>query len=376
MTTMPPSSVQSVRVELANRSYSIHVGSGLIKTAGDYIAPLLKQPRTIIVTDSNIAKHWLAPLQASLEASGISCQAIVLEPGEKTKSFAHLNELVCDLLSARIERDTVIIALGGGVIGDLTGMAAAITLRGIDFIQIPTTLLAQVDSSVGGKTAINTPQGKNLVGAFHQPKLVLADTDTLQTLPERELKSGYGELVKYGLIGDAAFFEWLENNGHRVLAGDQDAVQHAVVKSCQAKAHLVAVDEQENGLRALLNFGHTFAHAFEAETGYSSKLLHGEAVAMGSIMALATSERTGSCPPGRAERLRKHFSATGINHKLSEVAQSDWHPDTLLDHMRLDKKVSDAKLVFILAHDIGDAFITNDIPESVILDILEAGLAG
>ncbi len=367
-------SIESVTVELAERRYEIHVGAGLISNAGQYIAPILKHPRTIIVTDENVAQHWLSPLQQSLSDHGVSSDSIIMPPGEKTKDFAHLEILVNKLLSSHIERDTIIIALGGGVIGDLTGMAAAITLRGIDFIQIPTSLLAQVDSSVGGKTGINTPYGKNLAGAFHQPKLVLADTDALQTLPVRELKAGYAELVKYGLIGDADFFDWLEINGHRVLSGDAKSQQYAVKKSCQAKADIVSIDEREHGQRALLNFGHTFGHAFEAETGYSNGLLHGEAVAIGSVMALTTSEKMGHCPLGRAERLSNHFSEMDINHSLKNIAQTDWRAETLLDHMRLDKKVANSKLVFILARDIGDAFVTSDIDESDILTVLENSL--
>ena len=297
-----------------------------------------------------------------------------MEPGEKTKNFTNLEQLVCKLLNAQIERNTVVIALGGGVIGDLTGMAAAIILRGIDFIQIPTSLLSQVDSSVGGKTGINTPQGKNLAGAFHQPKLVLCDTDALKTLPIRELRAGYAELVKYGLIADAPFFDWLEKNGERVLAGDQDAQRHAIVKSCQAKADVVSEDERETGRRALLNFGHTFGHALEAEVGYSGTLLHGEAVAIGSVMALSISERIGICPAGRADRLRAHFAKTNIGYNLHGNAGTDWAAEKLLDHMRLDKKVADAKLVFILARDIGDAFITNEVNDSDILATLNEAL--
>lgn len=368
-------SIETVNVELDDRSYAIHVGPGLIANAGHYIKPLLKQPRTIIVTDSTVAEHWLEPLQSSLNAHDITSDVIVLDPGEKTKDFAHLEFLVGELLSARIERNTVIIALGGGVIGDLTGMAAAITLRGINFVQIPTTLLAQVDSSVGGKTGINMPQGKNLAGAFHQPKLVLADTDALKTLPLRQLKAGYAELVKYGLINDAEFFDWVEINGLRVLACEDDALQYAVLKSVQAKADIVADDEFEMGKRALLNFGHTFGHAFEAQSGYSGHLLHGEAVAIGSVMALDVSERMGICPAGRADRLRAHFKATDIIHNLKDTAQNDWRARVLLDHMRLDKKVTQSKLVFILAHDIGDAFVTSDVDESDILAVLEGGLA-
>ncbi len=365
---------ETVQVDLGDRAYPIHVGSGLIAGAGPFIAPLLNQPRTIIVTDKNIAAHWLEPLQTSLQDAGVESQALVLEPGEQTKSFGQLENLCDELLSAHIERATTIIALGGGVIGDLTGFASAITLRGIDFIQIPTTLLAQVDSSVGGKTGINTRHGKNLVGAFHQPKLVLADIGALGTLPARELRAGYAEIVKYGLINDPAFFGWLEENGPRVLAGEPDALRHAVMSSCQAKANIVSSDEREKGCRALLNFGHTFGHSFEAECGYSSTLLHGEAVAIGSVMALAMSERLGHCAPGCAARLREHFKATGLPHDLSGVAQPSWSAEKLLDHMRLDKKVENSRMTFILARAIGDAFITNDIADEDVLAVLRETL--
>ncbi len=363
-----------VHVELGARSYDIHVGAGIIDRAGELVAPFMRNKRTIIISDANVAGHWLDPLVGSLSASGIEAESIILQPGEQTKSFTQLEKLANELLGKRIERSTVIIALGGGVIGDLVGFTAAITLRGIDFIQIPTSLLAQVDSSVGGKTGINSPHGKNLVGAFHQPRLVLIDTRTLSTLPERELRAGYAEVAKYGLIGDAGFFEWLEQNGERVLSGDEQAQRHVIAVSCRAKAQVVAEDEREHGKRALLNFGHTFGHSLEAETGYSDKLLHGEGVAIGSVMALRLSERMTICPAGSAERLIRHFGQLGIPAGLSGIANDNWSANRLLDHMGLDKKVTDGKLTFILAHAIGDAFVTSDVDPADVTAVLQDAL--
>lgn len=363
-----------IHVDLGSRGYGIHIGDGVIDRAGELAAPFMRSGRTVIVSDRNVARHWMEPLVTSLNEAGIECSPIILEPGEQTKSFAQLEKLSNELLEKRIERSTVIIALGGGVIGDLAGFAAAITLRGIDFIQIPTSLLAQVDSSVGGKTGINTPHGKNLVGAFHQPKLVLIDTRTLSTLPERELRAGYAEVVKYGLIGDAGFFEWLEQNGERILTGDAQAQRHVIGASCRAKAEVVAKDEREHGVRALLNFGHTFGHALEAETGYTSKLLHGESVAIGSVMALQLSERMNLCPAGGAERLRRHLSNLGLPSDLTGITDAGWTAERLLDHMGLDKKVTDGKLTFILARAIGDAFVTSDVDPVDVTAVLQAAL--
>ncbi|MBL4721633.1 MAG: 3-dehydroquinate synthase, partial [Alphaproteobacteria bacterium] len=276
---------ETVTVALGDRSYDIIVGEGVLAQAGALIAPVLRLPKTIIVTDENVAAKHLETLQRSLEIQGVSHESIVLPPGDQTKNFDQLQKLVEGLLRAGVERSSTIIALGGGMVGDLTGFAAGITLRGLNYIQIPTTLLAQVDSSVGGKTAINTPQGKNLAGVFHQPKLVLADVGVLDTLPRRELVAGYGEIVKYGLINDAEFFHWLEGHAAALLDGDANARRIAVVKSCQSKANIVAADERETGVRALLNFGHTFGHALEAETGFGDMLLHGEGVAIGMMLA-------------------------------------------------------------------------------------------
>jgi 3-dehydroquinate synthase len=272
-----------------------------------------------------------------------------------------LQELTEKLLAAHIERGTTIIALGGGVVGDIAGFAAAITLRGLPFVQIPTTLLAQVDSSVGGKTGINTHVGKNLIGAFHQPRRVLIDIATLETLPRRQLLAGYAEVVKYGLIGDAEFFAWLEDNAARLLNGDAAARRHAVLTCCAAKAAIVAADEREAGQRALLNLGHTFAHALEAQTGYSEALLHGEAVAVGLVLAFHLSARLDLCSAGDAERVHRHLAAAGLPADMRKLADASWSADDLVAHMERDKKVKDGKLTVVLAHGIGQSFISREV---------------
>ena len=349
-----------IAVALGERSYTVKVGSGLLDASGQYIAPFLRQKRVAIVTDDNVAALHLPALRGALDRAGIAHQSIVLPPDEYTKDFAFLHKLTSDLLDLGLERASVVVALGGGVIGDLTGFAAAILLRGIDFIQIPTTLLAQVDSSVGGKTAIDMKQGKNLVGAFHQPRLVLADVDLLRTLPKREILAGYGEVVKYGLINDPAFFQWLETNGDAVVRIEAAAARQAVAVSCQAKATIVAADEKEQGDRALLNLGHTFAHALETETGYGSELLHGEAVAAGMALAFDLSARLGLCPAPDADRVKRHLRAIGLPAGLGDIKppgkQTRWNIDALLGHMSHDKKVRDGKVTFILARGIGQAF--------------------
>jgi 3-dehydroquinate synthase len=298
---------ERIRVDLGDRSYDIDVGHGLLAGAGARIRPLLAQPRVVVVTDERVANLYLEELTASLAAAGIVHAAVVLPPGEATKDFPHLADLCDQVLALGIERRTTLLALGGGVIGDITGFAAAILLRGLDFVQVPTTLLAQVDSSVGGKTGINTKAGKNLVGAFHQPKLVLADTATLTTLDDRQLRAGYAEVVKYGLLGDAPFFDWLEEYGDAVLRREPAALQRAVAVSCRAKAAVVAADEREGGIRALLNLGHTFGHALEAETGFGAVLLHGEAVAVGMVLAFELSSRLGLAAAEDAARVRRRW---------------------------------------------------------------------
>jgi len=366
---------ETVPVDLKGTPYDIDVGPGLLATAGARIRPLLKAPRVVVVTDETVAPLHLEPLRRSLNAAGIAEDAIVLPPGEQTKSFQHLSTLVSALLERKIERSTTLVALGGGVIGDLVGFAAAITLRGLAFVQIPTTLLAQVDSSVGGKTGINTAHGKNLVGAFHQPILVLADTDVLDTLPTRELRAGYAEVVKYGLLGDRAFFEWLETHGDAVLAGEPDARREAIVRSCRAKATIVARDEKEAGDRALLNLGHTFGHAYEAECGYGDLLLHGEAVSIGMVNAFALSAALGHCDGAEGERAQRHLARLGLPVRPPRIDGRAMDPARLMAHMAGDKKVSDGKIGFILVRGIGAAFQSRDVPPAAVHDVLTKAIA-
>jgi len=354
------SEVKKVHVELGERGYDIHVGPGLIAHAGEYLKPLLRRDRVAIVTDETVARHHLPTLTASLDASGIAHDEIILPPGEGTKSFAQLEKLTEWLLETGVERGDLVIALGGGVIGDLTGFAASILRRGVDFAQIPTTLLSQVDSSVGGKTGINTRQGKNLAGAFHQPRIVLVDTDALKTLPMRDLLAGYAEVVKYGLINDRDFFDWLEANVDAIKEGDDAARTYAIVKSCEAKAAIVAADERESNVRALLNLGHTFGHALEAATGFSNKLVHGEGVAVGMALAFDYSVRLGLCPSQDAVRVHRHLERVGLPCRLADVPGPLPDADGLIALMAQDKKVVDGKLTFILVRGIGEAFITRD----------------
>lgn len=348
-----------LRLELGERSYDIMVGENLLDQAGQTISPLSKGDKAVIVTDSNVAPLYLARLENSLSAAGIEHTAITLPAGEQTKSFEHLQALTDKLFETGVDRKTMLIALGGGVIGDLAGFAAAITMRGIEFIQIPTTFLSQVDSSVGGKTGINSAYGKNLIGAFHQPRLVLADLETLTTLPRRQLLAGYAEVVKYGLINDPDFFSWLEENGAALLDGEQNLQRHAVLTSCASKAAIVAADERETGVRALLNLGHTFGHALEAEVGYGEALLHGEAVSIGMVMAFDLSQRLGLCSEADAARVRAHLGGVGLPTDLKGLSSASWTPDRLMAHMGLDKKSEGGTIIFVLAHAIGDAFIAN-----------------
>jgi 3-dehydroquinate synthase len=366
--------VGRVAVELDRRSYEILVDGGLIARAGSLIAPRLTDRRVLIVTDATVARFYLDELVRSLETAGIRQDSIVLPPGEATKDFRHLEELCSRMLQARIERGSMILALGGGVIGDLAGFAASILLRGIDFIQIPTTLLAQVDSSVGGKTGINTGQGKNLVGSFYQPRLVLADTDALDTLPRRELLAGYAEVVKYGLINDPAFFTWLETHGADLIDGDRAARRHAVLTSCQAKAAVVAADEREADQRALLNLGHTFGHALEAECGYTGELLHGEAVAIGMVMAFELSSMLGLSPSEDAARVARHLASVGLPTSPAAIGRG-FDASRLVHHMRQDKKVKDGRLTFVLARGIGRAFLSRDVELGQVEALLARALA-
>jgi 3-dehydroquinate synthase len=368
-----------VRVELDARGYDIHVGRGLLARVGELAKPLLKQRRVFVVTDATVAPLYLATARGAFEGAGIRADHCIVPAGEATKSFAHLEEVLDAMLAAKCERGTMIVALGGGVIGDLAGFAASILLRGVDFIQIPTTLLSQVDSSVGGKTGINTQAGKNLVGTFHQPRLVLADTDVLATLPRRELLAGYAEVAKYGLLGDASFWSWLEQNGAQALAGTEAShglIRHAIVASCEAKARVVAADEREAGLRALLNLGHTFGHAFEAEMGYGGELLHGEAVAIGMVMAFDISARLGLAPAADTDRIRAHFTAVGLPVQPPKRGlRGAITPEMLIAHMAQDKKTKDGALTFILARGIGAAFTSSDVPLPVLRETLAAALA-
>src|SRR5712691_11033142 len=343
--------VEKLRVELGERSYDILVGPGLIARAGAEILPLMRRRHAVIATDETVARHHLAPLRESLDEYGIAHQTVIVPPGEGTKDLAHFGRLVDDILGGGVERGTMLVALGGGLFRDIAGFAAATLLRGIDFVQIPTTLLAQVDSSVGGKTAINTSTGKNLLGAFYQPRLVLADTASLATLPRREVRAGYGEIAKYGLIRDADFFEWLEAEGRAVCDLEAAALTRAVLVSCRMKAVIVAADERETGDdRALLNFGHTFGHALEAETGFGDRLLHGEAVALG----LASGQDS--------HRVQRHMAAAGLPTELSAIGLSGSDADRLLAHMGKDKKVRDGAITLILPRRIGEVLVMRDAP--------------
>jgi 3-dehydroquinate synthase len=344
------------------------------------MTPVLSQKRVFIVTDSNVAPLYLEALSQTLAKAGIRVDHAVVPAGEASKDFDHLSRLLDAMLAAKCERGTMIVALGGGVIGDLAGFAASILLRGVDFIQVPTTLLAQVDSSVGGKTGINTGAGKNLVGSFHQPRLVIADTDVLASLPRRELLAGYAEVAKYGLLGDAAFWAWLEDNAAAMLGGDarrHELLRHAIVTSCAAKARIVAADEKESGVRALLNLGHTFGHALEAEMGYGDALLHGEAVAIGMELAFELSARLGHCPAADAKRVSEHLAAVGLptrpprNGPRGAVTAA-----ALMAHMSHDKKMKDGTVTFVLARRIGDAFLSRDVPAAALEATLTAALAG
>ncbi len=364
-----------VPVDLGARSYQVMIGPKLVGQAGQLIADLLPGARCGVVSDDNVAKLHLPALEKSLIAQDIHAGTIVLPAGEATKCFGQLAPLCEGLLELELERGDVVVALGGGVIGDLAGFAAAILRRGVRMVQIPTSLLAQVDSSVGGKTGINTPQGKNLIGSFHQPSLVLADTDVLTTLPPRELRAGYGEVVKYGLLGDPAFFGWLEQNWQSVFGNDVQAMTHVIETSCTAKAGIVARDEIESGERALLNLGHTFGHALEAWSGYSDRLLHGEGVAIGTVLAFRLSQELGLCRAGTAERVEAHFRAVGLPTTIKDVPGFETaEAGELVRLMGQDKKVVRGQLTLILVRDIGEAFITRDVSAGRVRAFLEGQL--
>lgn len=366
---------ETVHVALPGRAYDIMIGPGLLAEAGRHIAPLLRRKRVVVISDETVSRLHLDALRDGLAANAISMEALALPPGEGTKCWAELTRSVDWLLDQKVERNDVVVALGGGVIGDLVGFAAAILRRGVRFVQIPTSLLAQVDSSVGGKTGINVAQGKNLIGAFHQPALVLADTAVLGTLQPRDFLAGYGEVVKYGLLGDAAFFDWLEEQGPGLAAGDMGARVEAVRRSVQMKADIVMRDETEQGERALLNLGHTFCHALESATGYGDRLLHGEGVAIGCALAFELSARLGLCAQEDPSRVRAHLKQMGMKTDLSDIDGDLPDADALLDLMGQDKKVVDGELRFILARGIGDAFVTGDVPRHEVRKLLEDALS-
>ncbi len=369
-----------VPVALGARAYEIVIGRGLIGKLGEATKVLRPGARTVIVTDESVAKIHLAATEASLAAAGIESSRIIVPEGEGSKNYATFENVCEKIIAARIERGDLVVALGGGVIGDLAGFAAACVRRGLDFVQVPTTLLAQVDSSVGGKTGINSPQGKNLIGAFHQPILVVADTAALDTLPERQFRAGYAEVVKYGLLGDADFFAWLETNWRDVFAGGQvsgsSAREHAIAVSCRAKAGVVARDERESGERALLNLGHTFGHAFEAGAGFSDRLLHGEAVALGMALAFEFSACKGLISEADAARACAHLAAVGLPTHVQQVSGGVPGVDALMDLIAQDKKVKRGKLTFILVRGIGEAFVESGVDAAEVRAFLAEKLAG
>ncbi len=367
---------QNVKVDLGSRSYNILIGPGLIDRAGQAIADRLPDVRAAIVTDETVGEIYLGRLSHSLTSAGVSIASISLPAGEKTKSFEALETVVDHILGAKLERGDAVIALGGGVIGDLAGFTAGVVRRGMRFIQIPTSLLAQVDSSVGGKTGINTQRGKNLVGVFHQPDMVLADTSTLDTLSEREFRAGYAEVAKYGLIDNPDFFEWLEANWREIFSGG-DARVEAIAQSCRAKAEVVARDEREAGERALLNLGHTFGHALEAATSYDSeRLVHGEGVAIGMVMAHRFSARLNQASPDDAERVETHLQSVGLPTHLNDIPGTLPDAEKLLSYIAQDKKVSRGNLTFILTRGIGQSFIAKDVPTSEVLAFLKENQPG
>ncbi|MBH5370437.1 3-dehydroquinate synthase [Bradyrhizobium glycinis] len=368
----------NVGVALENRAYDIVIGRGVLASLGERLAALRPGVRTAIVTDRTVAKHWLEPTEASLAAAGIPTSRIVVEEGEISKTYAGLEKVSEALIAARIERNDLVIALGGGVVGDLAGFAAAILRRGVDFVQVPTSLLAQVDSSVGGKTGINSPQGKNLLGAFHQPVLVIADTAVLDTLSPRQFRAGYAEVAKYGVLGDEAFFTWLEKNHAEIFKGGS-AREHAIATSCRAKAAIVARDERETGERALLNLGHTFGHALEAATGFSDRLFHGEGVAIGMTLAAQFSAKLGMIGEREAARIERHLIEAGLPTRLQDIAgfaqEGLADADALMALMAQDKKVKRGKLTFILLEAVGRAVIAKDVEPAPVRDFLKEKLA-
>ncbi|WP_448029088.1 3-dehydroquinate synthase [Bradyrhizobium liaoningense] len=376
--TLKHSDPVKVDVALGDRAYDIVIGRGVLSSLGERVAALRPGVRTAIVTDRTVAKYWLEPAESSLAASGIPTSRIVVEEGEISKTYAGLEKVSEALIAARIERNDLVIALGGGVVGDLAGFAAAILRRGVDFVQVPTSLLAQVDSSVGGKTGINSPQGKNLLGAFHQPVLVIADTAVLDTLSPRQFRAGYAEVAKYGVLGDEAFFTWLEKNHSDIFKGGS-AREHAIATSCRAKAGVVSRDERETGERALLNLGHTFGHALEAATGFSDRLFHGEGVAIGMTLAAQFSARLGMIGELDAARVERHLIEAGLPTRLQDIAgfaqEGLADADALMALMAQDKKVKRGKLTFILLESVGRAVIAKDVEPTLVRDFLQSKLS-
>ena len=372
----PSSTIRSVRVELGARSYDILAGPGALSELGAFLSLKLKRPRVFLLTDETVERLHKERLEAALKTSGIETLTRRIAPGEQSKSLTELNDTLNWLFENGADRSDILIAFGGGVIGDLAGFTASVMKRGMGFVQVPTTLLAQVDSSVGGKTAINSPYGKNLIGAFYQPRLVIADSDLLATLPEREIRAGYAEIVKYGLINDPAFFDWLEIHGADVLALKPDAIAEAVARSCQAKADIVAEDEREGGVRALLNLGHTFGHALEAANKYGPELLHGEAVGCGMAMALRYSQRTGLADGQDAVRAERLLNASGLITRVPELGGGPYAAEFLLNAMKQDKKARAGRVPLILTRGIGRAFIQPDADLSDVQRFLEEETTG
>ncbi len=369
----------TVDVALGERAYDIVIGRGVLGSLGARVAALRPGVRTAIVTDRTVAKHWLEPTERSLTEAGIPTSRVIVDEGEGSKTYAGLERVSEALIAAKIERNDLVIALGGGVVGDLAGFAAAILRRGVDFVQVPTSLLAQVDSSVGGKTGINSPQGKNLLGAFHQPVLVIADTSVLDTLSPRQFRAGYAEVAKYGVLGDEAFFSWLEANHADIFSGGA-AREHAIATSCRAKAAIVSRDERENGERALLNLGHTFGHALEAATGFSDRLFHGEGVSVGMVLAAEFSAKLGMISQGDAVRVERHLASVGLPTHLRDIAgfaqEGLKDADALMALMAQDKKVKRGRLTFILLQAIGRAVVANDVEPALVRDFLQQKLSG
>jgi 3-dehydroquinate synthase len=368
----------TVDVALGDRAYDIIIGRDVLQTLGGRVAALRPGVRTAIVTDRTVARYWLEKTESSLAAAGIATAHVIVAEGEGSKTYAGLEKVSEALIAAKIERNDLVIALGGGVVGDLAGLAAAILRRGVDFVQVPTSLLAQVDSSVGGKTGINSPQGKNLLGAFHQPVLVIADTSVLDTLSPRQFRAGYAEVAKYGVLGDEAFFGWLEANAADIFSGSA-AREHAIATSCRAKAAIVSRDERETGERALLNLGHTFGHALEAATGFSDRLFHGEGVSVGMVLAAEFSAQLGMISEASAARIERHLASVGLPTHLQDIAgfaqEGLADADALMTLMAQDKKVKRGKLTFILLEAVGRAVIANDVEPALVRDFLQGKLA-